>query len=1359
MALPYRAVTPFFAHTVPAAVFVTSLWFFGPANSPLDRYDHSLDNHDDSPYGLGPNVPDHPLTEGAEHLSAAPVIFDVPTSTETETQYITVTTTQVALPDDYVPMRSGIRNFRSRHADLILANPVDSPVSWFKNNAVFRFFNAALFIPMFDIFRYFIEVAILMPHYFLGAVIAVHTMAAFVIFMAMCLYNWWQRRRSRQQPSPQSPPTSPPPPGGNGPPPPGGGGPPPDDSPPGGSPPSNAPAPPATPGPKPRDDNRANFSGPTVETSPRSPALDAGRLTADLTNAVEAQRVQTLETNLRVCNETSQIKTQTIRDRDATIERLEAENKLIHERRNSTSSDISDLRIKLRTAQTALAESDEQLRQERENAKKAADRASDITSRNMSQRTAHDTLRKRCTSLEGDLQRVRHDRDSATTERDNLKAALTQQEADAEKARVDAVDRAYTTANREHNDLKRRHTVLEEELQESRRQLAELRAAAPPPTAPAPQSDGADVAALRQEIEKLNASLAEEQKKVASANADGMSERLAAFGSPRSKDKYDQTLKEASDSRSEVASLTSEKQRLVQQNERLLKEQKHGDEVAERRQKAAEAELQRSKDAEQRATTSLERSQAQVDTLSRAKSDAETAIKEQQYAAAQAQKAQQEAEQRLSNIDENYRDEIKRLNQQLTALSQTQNGSSDALQQQQQASAAAEQERLQNVAHEAERKAAQHEEEKKQAENEVKRLQNSLGEVAAQLDAEKESNHKKTDNLNTTVENLVNQNSHLQTAHDNYKALSERHAANGTTLEVTHNKLQAEHEALQRRNNELQSNLDRGQAEYNKLQADGNKMLSDLQSQVNGLMQWKAKTLEDIQEAQSEYDGAKKEASEAIVKQDKLEELLTAERAASEAQANTARRNEASQRSVNQDTWDQLQAARDQLERRGAPTAVYKQPATNAELQKDHDALDKKNEDQRRCINRLKGEQDKLAKQIDEARSDTKDLKEKLAKVEESNIELTEQNLRFHARHGPLTDDSGSDHDMGDTPPVPSNPPAIDPTTQSSISTLGTSGPTFPPPTEEPASAPGTPGRQIRTPRSPRRSPQRGSISPLRRVMNPGGSSASSGLAAGLPDLGSTTAPMFGFGGPSGLSSPFTSPTFPSRDEARNQANLDAAAQRELDAKREAEAAEKLHQERHAQAALEFSQLQGGTTNDALSSFNIGRERQRKRQEQNRNDRNGEQDTEMDTGEDAPQVRGLPDMQSGGVLVDPAVGVAVDPLLTGGVPEVHYFTEEELRKREEQQREEEKRQREEEERLRQADLPQPRFVVGSEEEIAHLRTLPHNENGRQDQSYRYHDYEEPDDWEDEDSANPMPMYFRDVSRTGRPYGPPDATWR
>ncbi|CAC9893715.1 unnamed protein product [Aureobasidium pullulans] len=1358
MALPYRAVTPFFAHAVPAAVFVTSLWFFGPANSPLDRYDHSLDNHDDNPYGLGPNVPDHPLTEGAEHLSAAPVIFDVPTSTETETQYITVTTTQVALPDDYVPMRSGTRNFRSRHADLILANSVDSPVSWFKNNAVFRFFNAALFIPMFDIFRYFIEVAILMPHYFVGALIAAHTMAGFVIFMAMCLYNWWQRRRSRQQPSPQSPPTSPPPPGGNGP---------------------HRPEevvrlltilllavllpvtlpPPATPGPKPRDDNRANFSGPTVETSPRSPALDAGRLTADLTNAVEAQRVQTLETNLRVCSETSQIKTQTIQDRDATIERLEAENKLIHERRNSTSSDISDLRIKLRTAQTALAESDEQLRQERENAKKATDRASDITSRNMSQRTAHDTLRKRCTSLEDDLQRVRHDRDSATTERDNLKAALTQQEADAEKARVDAVDRAYTTANREHNDLKRRHTVLEEELQESRRQLAELRAAAPPPTAPAPQSDGADVAALRQEIEKLNASLAEEQKKVASANADRMSERLAAFGSPRSKDKYDQALKEASDYRSEVASLTSEKQRLVQQNERLLKEQKHGDEVARRRQEAAEAELQRSKDAAQRATTSLESSQAQVDTLSRAKSDAETAIKEQQYAAAQAQKAQQEAEQRLSNIDENYRDEIKRLNQQLTALSQTQNGSSDALQQQQQASAAAEQERLQNVAREAERKAAQHEEEKKQAENEVKRLQNSLGEVAAQLDAEKESNHKKTDNLNTTVENLVNQNSHLQTAHDNYKALSERHAANGTTLEVTHNKLQAEHEALQRRNNELQSNLDRGQAEYNKLQADGNKMLSDLQSQVNGLMQWKAKTLEEIQEAQSEYDGAKKEASEAIVKQEKLEELLTAERAASEAQANTARRNEASQRSVNQDTWDQLQAARDQLERRGAPTAAYKQPATNAELQKDYDALDKKNEDQRRYTNRLKGEQDKLAKQIDEARSDTKDLKEKLAKVEESNIELTEQNLRFHARHGPLTDDSGSDHDMGDTAPVPPNPPAIDPTTQSSISTLGTSGPTFPPPTEEPASAPGTPGRQIRTPRSPRRSPQRGSISPLRRVMNTGGSSASPGLAANLPDLGSTTAPMFGFGGPSGLSSPFTSPTFPSRDEARNQANLDAAAQRELDAKREAEAAEKLHQERHAQAALEFSQLQGGTMNDALSSFNIDRERQRKRQEQNRNDRNGEQDTEMDTGEDAPQVRGLPDMQSGGVLVDPAVGVAVDPLLTGGVPEVHYFTEEELRKREEQQREEEKRQREEEERLRQADLPQPRFVVGSEEEIAHLRTLPHNENGRQDQSYRYHDYEEPDDWEDEDSANPMPMYFRDVSRTGRPYGPPDATWR
>lgn len=428
-------------------------------------------------------------------------------------------------------------------------------------------------------------------------------------------------------------------------------------------------------------------------------------------------------------------------------------------------------------------------------------------------------------------------------------------------------------------------------------------------------------------------------------------------------------------------------------------------------------------------------------------------------------------------------------------------------------------------------------------------------------------------------------------------------------------------------------------------------------------------------------------------------------------------------------------------------------------MQKDYDALDKKNEDQRRYTNRLKGEQDKLAKQIDEARSDTKDLKEKLAKVEESNIELTEQNLRFHARHGPLTDDSGSDHDMGDTAPVPPNPPAIDPTTQSSISTLATSGPTFPPPTEEPASAPGTPGRQIRTPRSPRRSPQRGSISPFRRVMNTGGSSASSGLAAGLPDLGSTTAPMFGFGGPSGLSSPFTSPTFPSRDEARNQANLDAAAQRELDAKKREEAAEKLHQERHAQAALEFSQLQGSATNDALSSFNIDRERQRKRQEQNRNDRNGEQDTEMDTGEDAPQFRGLPDMQSGGVLVDPAVGVAVDPLLTGGVPEVHYFTEEELRKREEQQREEEKRQREEEERLRQADLPQPRFVVGSEEEIAHLRTLPHNENGRQDQSYRYHDYEEPDDWEDEDSANPMPMYFRDVSRTGRPFGPPDATWR
>ncbi|KAG2162229.1 hypothetical protein JADG_001968 [Aureobasidium aubasidani] len=789
MALPYRAVTPFFAHAVPAAVFVTSLWFFGPANSPLDRYDHSLDNHDDSPYGLGPNVPDHPLTEGAEHLSAAPVIFDVPTSTETETQYITVTTTQVALPDDYVPMRSGTRNFRSRHADLILANSVDSPVSWFKNNAVFRFFNAALFIPMFDIFRYFVEVAILMPHYFVGAVIAAQTMAGFVIFIAMCLYNWWQRRRSRQQPSPQSPPTSPPPPGGNGPPPPGGGGPPPDDSPPGGSPPSNAPAPPATPGPKPRDDNRAQVSGPKVQTFPRSPTLDAGRLTANFTNAVEAQRVQTLETNLRVCNETSQIKTQTIQDRDATIERLEAENKLIHERCNSTSSDISDLRIKLRSAQAALAESDEQLRQERENAKKATDRASDITSRNMSQRTAHDTLRKRCTSLEGDLQRVRHDRDSATTERDNLKAALTQQEADAEKARDEAVDRAYTTANREHNDLKRRQTVLENELAESRRQLAELRVAAPPPTAPTPQPDGADVAALRQEIEKLNASLAEEQKKVASANADRMSERLAAFGSPRSKDKYDQALKEASDSRSEVASLTSEKQRLVQQNERLLKEQKHGDEVARRRQEAAEAELQRSKDAEQRATTSLDSSQAQVDTLSRAKSDAETAIKEQQYAAAQAQKAQEEAEQRLKES----RIEIERLNQQLAEVSRAQRQGSDALQQQQQASSAAEQERLQNVVREAERRAAQHEEETKQAEQNAARLEREKEQAeqnAARLEREREQAEKKAEELNAANQQANNDRQMLQndlyTAAQRNHDLDQNHMQNINSMESNH---------------------------------------------------------------------------------------------------------------------------------------------------------------------------------------------------------------------------------------------------------------------------------------------------------------------------------------------------------------------------------------------------------------------------------------------------------------------------------------------------------------------------------------------------------------------------------------------
>ncbi|THX30929.1 hypothetical protein D6D10_08530 [Aureobasidium pullulans] len=1300
MALPYRAVTPFFAHAVPAAVFVTSLWFFGPANSPLDRYDHSLDNHDDNPYGLGPNVPDHQLTEGAEHLSAAPIIFDVPTSTETETQYITVTTTQVALPDDYVPMRSGTRNFRSRHADLILANSVDSPVSWFKNNAVFRFFNAALFIPMFDIFRYFIEVAILMPHYFVGALIAAHTMAGFVIFMAMCLYNWWQRRRSRQQPSPQSPPTSPPPPGGNGPPPPGGGGPPPDDSPPGGSPPSNAPAPPATPGPKPRDDNRFNFSGPTVETSPRSPALDAGRLTADLTNAVEAQRVQTLETNLRVCNETSQIKTQTIQDRDVTIERLEAENKLIHERRNSTSSDISDLRIKLRTAQTALAESDEQLRQERENAKKATDRASDITSRNMSQRTAHDTLRKRCTSLEDDLQRVRHDRDSATTERDNLKAALAQQEADAEKARVDAVDRAYTTANREHNDLKRRHTVLENELAESRRQLAELRAAAPPPTAPAPQSDGADVAALRQEIEKLNASLAEEQKKVASANADGMSERLAAFGSPRSKDKYDQAVKEASDSRSEVASLTSEKQRLVQQNERLLREQKHGDEVAERRQKAAEAELQRSKDAEQRATTSLERSQAQVDTLSRAKSDAETATKEQQYAAAQAQKAQQEAEQRL----EESRIEIERLNQQLAEVSRAQRQGSDALQQQQQqASSAAEQERLQNVVREAERRAAQHEEETKQAEQNAARLEREKEQAeknAARLEREREQAEKKAEELNAANQQANNDRQMLQndlyTAAQRNHDLDQNHMQNINSMESNHRQeisnIQTRFEGIVEERLQQQQDSNR---------AEANTIISGLQSTIERL-----NTNNHV--LQQERDAA-------LNSLPSTNNDSQADRRALEA------RNLDLIRQLN-DALEETEEVRDQVleltdEKHTLETHNSRLKEELLKKENDLQAVETDLVQHETTITQLRGE----AVTLRQLHSNLIDTNESMST---QNFELDLENTMF--RPGAEGSTSTPVQEAPANPNGPERAQSIEQwsagvqTSPSHQFNFGAGTPNLSPrpsPVHTPNRSPSTRGkkrndgdtgtpdtpvmrdgnspfRKISKPVSPRRNSPVRTASPLRNAITQRPASPF-GALTNIPQLNPTGASPTSSLSPI-FAAPFNPHASPSPGQERGQQNVfeSHAASQQLERERLA------HEERKRAAELEHAQLQQSATRDALGDLSSDEDEDMQPRGQNASNANADQDTDMDTG--------------GIGMQGPASGTILDPALGGGVAGFLPNTPAEQLEIQRSKDEEEERER------KQIEDDEAAQAFADYERQQWLRAQPNNHDGKYDSLYNSH---------------------------------------
>ncbi|TIA09906.1 hypothetical protein D6C80_08344 [Aureobasidium pullulans] len=1311
MALPYRAVTPFFAHAVPAAVFVTSLWFFGPANSPLDRYDHSLDNHDDSPYGLGPNVPDHPLTEGAEHLSAAPVIFDVPTSTETETQYMTVTTTQVALPDDYVPMRSGTRNFRSRHADLILANSVDSPVSWFKNNAVFRFFNAALFIPMFDIFRYFVEVAILMPHYFVGAVIAAQTMAGFVIFIAMCLYNWWQRRRSRQQPSPQSPPTSPPPPDGNGPPPPGGGGPPPDDSPPGGSPPSNAPAPPATPGPKPRDDNRAQVSGPKVQTFPRSPTLDAGRLTADFTNAVEAQRVQTLETNLRVCNETSQIKTQTIQDRDATIERLEAENKLIHERRNSTSSDISDLRIKLRSAQAALAESDEQLRQERENAKKATDRASDITSRNMSQRTAHDTLRKRCTSLEGDLQRVRHDRDSATTERDNLKAALTQQEADAEKARDEAVDRAYTTANREHNDLKRRQTVLEDELAESRRQLAELRAAAPPPTAPTPQPDGADVAALRQEIEKLNASLAEEQKKVASANADRMSERLAAFGSPRSKDKYDQALKEASDSRSEVASLTSEKQRLVQQNERLLKEQKHGDEVARRRQEAAEAELQRSKDAEQRATTSLDSSQAQVDTLSRAKSDAETAIKEQQYAAAQAQKAQEEAEQRLKES----RIEIERLNQQLAEVSRAQRQGSDALQQQQQASSAAEQERLQNVVREAERRAAQHEEEMKQAEQNAARLEREKEQAeqnAARLEREREQAEKKAEELNAANQQANNDRQMLQ--NDLYTAAQRNH-------DLDQNHMQ----------------------NINSMESNHRQEISNIQTRFEGIVEERLQQQQDSNRAEANAIISGLEST--IERLNINNHVLQQERdAALNSLPGTNNDSQADRRALEASNLDLIRQLNDALEEtENVKDQVFDLTDEKHTLETQNSRLKEellKKENDLQAVETDLDQHETTITQLQGEAATLRQLNSNLIDTNESmsvqNLELDLENTIF--RPGAEGSTSTPVQEAPANPNGPERAQSIEQwsagvqTSPSHQFNFGAGTPNLSPrpsPVHTPTRSPSTRGKKrndgdtgtsdtpvMRDGNSPFRkisklvSPRRNSpvraASPLRNVITQRPASPF-GALTNIPQLNPTGASPTSSLSPI-FAAPFNPHASPSLGQERGQQNVfeSHAASQQLTQQLERERL--AHEERKRAAELEHAQLQQSATHDALGDLSSDEDEDMQPRGQNASNAKADQDTDMDPG--------------GIGMQGPASGTILDPALGGGVagfPPNTPAEQLEIQRRKDEEEERERKQIEDDEAAQAfADLERHQW----------LRAQPNNHDGKWDALYNNHK-SECDDYE------------------------------